>query len=137
MTREDDLLSLQYCERIARRFYWLLDRHEADQILSMVEDDCQWVRAGKPHVGPEAMRAIMLARPRDVVSRHLVCNEVGRIAGENEIEVQFDLLYLAAPQPDVAEEKRSISPKVLSGVDRYRRKAGDWRLVFKEVLPVF
>jgi hypothetical protein len=138
MTWEQEQLALQCCERKARHFYWLLDRFESDRILAMVGDDCQWVRAGVAHVGLDAMRKIMDARPCDALGRHLICNAVASMATADEIEVTFDLLYLTAPKSAELGGQTTPSPtKLLSGLDRYYRKDGEWRLAFKEVLPLF
>ncbi len=135
---EQEQLALQCCERMSRRFYWLLDRYETDRILGMAHEACTWMRAGEPHTGHEAMRRIMDARPRDALGRHLVCNAVAGMTGTDEIEVTFDLLYQAAPKPAEAGGPALAQPaRLLSGVDRYRREGGAWTLVFKEVLPLF
>lgn len=138
MMWEQTQFDLQYCERMVRHFYWLLDRHETDRILATVHDDCEWVRAGTPHVGFDAMRKIMDGRPRDVLGRHLVCNAVASMTGTDEIDVTFDLVYQAAPKAIEPGGPTVLQPmKLLSGVDRYRREEGEWRLAFKEVLPLF
>lgn len=138
MTWEQEQLAMQCCERMARHFYWLLDRFESDRILAKVSGDCQWVRAGVAHVGPDAMRKIMDARPRDALGRHLVCNAVSKMTAADEMEVTFDLVYQAAPKSAEPGGPTVPSPaKLLSGLDRYRREDGEWYLTFKEVLPLF
>lgn len=130
--------SLEICERLARTFYRLLDRNDMDGVLDLAWDDCQWVRAGEPQVGHEAMRKVMLARPPGVVGRHLVSNEVARQLSETEIEVGYDLLYLAAPsEAPEGSEKPVIRPKILSGTDRYRLQMGQWKLAWKRAVPEF
>jgi hypothetical protein len=117
--------ALSYCERQTRQFYRSLDRHETTVIEAMVAEDCQWVRGGNTLVGPLQMRTALLARDTSVKTRHLVCNAVASEAGEGEIEVHFDLLYLS-------DADKAASPKVLSGTDRYRQADGRWSLVFKQ-----
>lgn len=129
---------LSDCERLARRFYRALDRHEIDAALALAAEDCQWIRAGEPKVGHDAMRAVMEARPRSVLARHLVCNAVAAPVANGEVEVCYDLLFLAAP-PQVPDgvPKPLVPPKILSGVDRYRRTEGGWYLIYKRAVPEF
>lgn len=130
--------SLEICERLARTFYRLLDRNDMDGVLAMAWEDCQWVRAGEPRIGHDAMREVMLARSPDVVGRHLVSNEVARKLSDTEIEVGYDLLYLAAPsEAPEGGERPVIRPKILSGTDRYRHRNGEWRLAWKRAVPEF
>lgn len=134
VTNED----LSVCERLARRFYRALDRHEIDAALALAAEDCQWIRAGEPQVGHDAMRKVMEARPRSILARHLVGNAVAEPISDSEIVVSYDLLFLAAP-PEVPEgvPRPLVPSKILSGVDRYRREEGGWYLIYKRAVPEF
>lgn len=134
ITSED----LSACERLARRFYRALDRHDIDAALALAAEDCQWIRAGEPQIGHAAMRKVMEARPRSVLARHLVSNAVAEAAAGDEIVVSYDLLFLAAPPEVPAGVPKPLVPsKLLSGVDRYRREEGGWYLIYKRAVPEF
>lgn len=138
MNFEKEQIYLQICERLSKQFYWFLDRFETDNILNIVHGHCEWVRAGVPHRGHDAMRRIMDERRRDITGRHLVCNAVAKMTSADNIEVNFDLVYHAAPKPsESGSPLASQNAKILSGLDMYRFENERWELIFKKVIPLF
>lgn len=130
---KDTELQLQHCERMTHRFYHLLDRHGIEEMIAMMWEGCDWMlKAGRLQTGFDTMREVLNDRPREVVSRHIICNDFATATKPDEIEVRFDLLYFRAP--DKAEGH--TIPRVYAGLDRYQRREGSWKLIYKELLPI-
>jgi hypothetical protein len=136
MTAANDDLAL--CERLTRQFYRALDHRDTATILSLVGNACVWHRAGTPVSGREAIGTALAARPPELLTRHLVCNEIASLLDDDEIEVSFELLVFASsPEQTATDPDRPHTAQVLSGIDRFHREAGGWKLVFKHARRQF
>lgn len=124
-TTED---SLRACEHLIEAFAWHVDRHEYDNVIALFTSDAIFYRPDRMVTGHVELRAMLDARPKDIVTRHLCTNIRLDKISSREIQGRCYITLISAPLKD----GRADGPKVaLTGVyhDRFLRTRDGWRII--------
>jgi len=101
----------------ANAIWTLLDQRRYDDILSHLAPDCAWERTEGWVQGHANLRASFLARPADLLSRHVVSNFTieqsadGRLTGRCYVTAYF------ARTEDLAATQLMDQPYIVGDVD--------------------
>jgi hypothetical protein len=135
---ETVLLDELACARLLLRTGAFSDRHDVDGFLSLFAEDGVIDRIGQPFVGHNAIRALMEARPRDRVTRHLLSPPVIEVIGPNDATGRsYFSLYDGIGEPDGAVLPLK-APVLVGEFDQiYCRNLGEWKIARHKVSAVF
>jgi len=138
MSAAERLSIKQECVDLLFTFAKLNDDRDADGLAELFVTDGVFRRPtlpDQPYVGREAIRAGFVAKPANLLTRHIICNPIITVLNANEARADsYILLYTAAIEPG-AKLPVPANPKALLGAfeDKIVRDSdGVWK--FKERL---
>lgn len=124
------------CQQTFLRFMQCVDAGDADGAVAQVAPDVVWHRQGERLTGPDAIRAVIRARPPQRVIRHVLSNIVVTLG---EPDRASSKAYYCVYAHDGGDGKR-----IVSGPERvgdyhagYARTAGGWRLTSLRAERIF
>jgi hypothetical protein len=103
---------------IAANAIWtLLDQRRYEDILPYLTPDCAWERTEGWRYGHEQLRAAFLARPADLLSRHVVTNFTAEQADDGSLKGRcYVIAYFARTEAHDATQLMD-QPYIFGDVD--------------------
>jgi uncharacterized protein (TIGR02246 family) len=133
------LLDELACQRLIERYFRALDAGDAHAVAGLFAPDGIWRRGENSLQGYEAVRAAVLARKSNVVTRHFVTNIDVHIIDETRAAgLSYYMLYRHEMKPDESAPFPTRGP-IRSGenLHRFVKADGEWKLAFTQARPIF
>ena len=101
----------------ANAIWTLLDQRRYDDILPYLTPDCAWERTEGWRYGHDQLRASFLARPADLLSRHVVTNFTAELAEGGSLKGRCYLIAYVARTEDHDATQLMDQPYIIGDVD--------------------
>ena len=101
----------------ANAIWTLLDQRRYEDILTYLTPDCAWERTEGWRHGHDDLRASFLARPADLLSRHVVTNFTAEQAGDGRLKGRCYVTAYFARTEDHHATQLMDQPYIIGDVD--------------------
>jgi hypothetical protein len=101
----------------ANAIWTLLDQRRYEVILPYLTPDCAWQRTEGWRHGHDELRASFLARPADLLSRHVVTNFIAEQADDGSLKGRCYVIAYFARTEDHDATQLMDQPYIIGDVD--------------------
>jgi hypothetical protein len=109
----------------------LYDQRRYEDIFPYLTPDCAWERTEGWRHGHEQLRASFLARPADLLSRHVVTNFTAELADDQSLKGRCYVIAYFAKTEDHDATQLMNQPWIISDVDLEFVQSGSRFLIAK------